>query len=83
MDFSLDVSVRNLFTIVNTGPLSVELHLNHQLDREATASYSFRIFAIDRGLPPLVGQTDIMVTVLVCIRIHNNACVQPKLLTST
>lgn len=65
VDFSLDASVQDLFALMNTGPLSVDLHLINQLDRETTASYSFRIFVIDRGTPHLLGQTTILITVLV------------------
>lgn len=67
VDFSLDQSAQDVFALMYTGPLSVELHLINQLDRETTASYSFRIFVIDRGTPHLLGQTDILITVLVSI----------------
>lgn len=65
MEFSLDPSAQGTFSLVNMGPSSIELYLSNPLDREAVASTIFRIFAIDRGLPPLVGQTEITITVLV------------------
>ena len=66
VDFSLEATVQGLFSLVTTGPLSIQLFLRHQLDRESRESYLFRIFAIDRGFPPLIGQTEIAITVLVC-----------------
>ena len=63
--FSLETSVQGLFTLLETGPFSVQVLLNHQLDREDTDSYSFRVFATDAGTPALVGETRININVLV------------------
>ena len=65
IDFNLDASVRDDFSLMLTGPLSVELFLTVPLDREVAASHQFSLFAIDRGVPPLIGQTEIIVYVLV------------------
>lgn len=65
VDFSLEPSAQSIFYLVDTGPSSIELYLNSPLDREVVTSSTFRIFVIDRGLPPLVGQTEIRITVLV------------------
>ena len=73
VDFRLEATVQGLFSIVNTGPLSIELLLRHQLDRENRESYLFRIFAIDRGLPPQIGQTEIALTVLVTIMLNRKS----------
>ena len=63
--FSLEPSVQGLFTLLGTGPFSVQLLINHTLDRETTESYSFRVFATDRGSPALVGETQININILV------------------
>ena len=65
LTFSLESSVENLFTLLETGPFSVQVLLNHMLDRENTDSYSFRVFATDGGSPALVGETVININVLV------------------
>ena len=65
LTFSLESSVENLFTLLETGPFSVQVLLNHMLDRENTDSYSFRVFATDSGSPALVGETVININVLV------------------
>lgn len=65
IDFSLDVAVQSLFSLISTGPLSTELHLNHGLDRESIDSYSFRVIAMDRGNPPLIGVASIIIRVAV------------------
>lgn len=65
VDFSLEPTVQGLFTLQRTGPYSVQLLLNHDLDRETRDSYVFRVFATDRGSPSLVGETSIDINVLV------------------
>lgn len=65
VDFSLDGRAQNFFSIIDAGPLSVELYLSSPLDRETAASLVFGMFVVDRGLPPLVGQTEISITVMV------------------
>lgn len=65
LDFSLEQSVEGLFTLTVTGAFSAQLLINHQLDRETRDSYTFRVFARDRGSPSLVGETQIEITVAV------------------
>ena len=65
MGFSLEASARYLFSLVQSGSHSVELYLNHLLDREVASSYAFQIFAIDRGSPALLGETTVFITVRV------------------
>ena len=65
IDFSIDASDGSLFNLVGTSSQSAQLHLNHQLDRETTESYSFRIFAVDRGSPALGGQAQVTIRVSV------------------
>ena len=65
VDFSLEPTVQGLFTLMRTGSYSVQLLINHDLDRETRDSYSFRVFATDRGTPALVGETQIDINVLV------------------
>ncbi len=67
VEFTLDTSAVGIFTLRSTGSLSVGLYLNHFVDREITSEYSFTLFAIDRGVPPQVGHTDIIITVMVSI----------------
>lgn len=68
LDFSLEQSVEGLFTLRVTGAFSVQLLINHQLDRETRESYSFRVFATDGGSPSLVGESQIEITVVVSCR---------------
>lgn len=65
LTFTLESSVQGLFTLLETSPFSVQVLLNHMLDRENTDSYSFRVFATDGGSPGLVGETEININVLV------------------
>lgn len=65
VDFSISSSADGLFALVDSGPLSTSLYLTHFLDRERTASYSFTIFAMDRGVPSLTGQTVVIVNAVV------------------
>ena len=63
VDFSIDVAAQDFFSLLSTGPLSAELNLINQFDRETTATYAFTIFVLDRGLPHLVGHADVVITV--------------------
>lgn len=65
VDFTVDPSVTNLFTVRSTSTLSGELLISHSLDRETTDSYSFSLIATDRGFPPRSGQTAISITIIV------------------
>ena len=65
LTFSLEPSVQALFSLLEIGPFSVQVLLNHMLDRENTDSYSFRVFATDGGSPAMVGETQININVLV------------------
>ena len=67
LHFSVDVSGQSFFTLVNTGSRSVELYLLSSPDRETLAAYQFRMFVLDGGVPPLVGQTEVSIIVLVCV----------------
>ena len=68
IDFSLEEGMaRQHFSLTSLG-LRVELHLALALDREFIDSYSFRIFATDRGSPTLVGETSIFINVAVSQR---------------
>lgn len=66
VDFSLDPAVSILFSLQSSGPSSTRLSISHTLDREANDSYSFSLFAIDRGSPPQTGRTDI--TIIITVR---------------
>ena len=57
---------QELFALLpsNSG-LSVQLLLVGTLDRETEDLYSFRIFATDRGVPPLIGEARIYIIVTV------------------
>ena len=65
VDFSLDPSVGTLFSLQPTGPSSTQLFISHTLDREANDSYSFTLYATDRGSPPQTGTTSITITITV------------------
>ena len=65
VDFSVDSAAASLFSVLSTGPLSCEVFINHTLDREANSSYTFNLFATDRGLPPQTGRTTISITITV------------------
>lgn len=65
LHFSLDMSGQGFFTLVDAGPSSVELYFTSSPDREAVAAYQFRMFVLDGGVPPLVGQTEVSIIVLV------------------
>ena len=65
VDFSLDPSVGNLFSLQSSGPLSTQLLISHLLDREAMDSYSLSIFATDRGSPPRTGSSTITINIIV------------------
>ena len=67
VDFSLEAGLaQGFFSLMHSDSSSTQLHLTQQLDRETQDSYSFRIFAIDRGFPSsLMGQTQIFLTVAV------------------
>ena len=65
VDFSLEPAAQGLFIVNATGPSSVQLIINHELDRESTPSYSFRVFATDRGSPALAGEAQIDITITV------------------
>lgn len=67
VDFSLDPSVSNLFSLRSSSPLSVELFISHLLDRETVNSYSFSLFATDRGSPPRTGSTAVTINITVRI----------------
>ena len=65
VDFSLEPSVNTLFSLQPSGPLSSRLSFSHTLDREANDSYSFLVFAVDRGSPSLTGSAAITITITV------------------
>lgn len=67
VDFILDPPSRNLFSLSSSGPLSTELSLSHALDRETIDSYFITIYATDRGSPPLTGQTNISISIMVSL----------------
>ena len=66
VSFNLEASARQLFVLETSGSHSVELYLNHLLDREVTSLYEFRLIAIDRGVPSRLGETSITIYVQVC-----------------
>jgi len=63
--FSLEASARELFVLEIPSSHTVDLYLNHLLDREVTSSYEFRLLSIDRGIPSLLGETSITIFVMV------------------
>lgn len=65
VDFSLDPSASNLFSLQSSGTLSAQLLISHLLDRETVDSYSFSIYATDRGSPPRTGSAAITINILV------------------
>ena len=67
VDFSVDPAVRSLFGVRPISNLSGDLLITHSLDRETRDSYSFTLLAIDRGSPPLTGQTAINITIVVSL----------------
>ncbi len=66
VDFSLDPAVSTLFSLQSSGPSSARLSFSHTLDRETNDSYSFSVFAVDRGSPPQTGIT--VVTIIITVR---------------
>ncbi|XP_064193927.1 protocadherin-7-like [Anguilla rostrata] len=59
--YSLDSSAHALFTI---NPWSGEITANSMLDREQGDRYEFRVWATDRGIPPLQSFVPVLVRVL-------------------
>ena len=68
LDFTLDPSVDGLFALVPDSN-TVSLFLTHSLDREVRTTYSFNISAMDRGQPPLSGQTQVTINIAVSKKI--------------
>lgn len=62
-----------LFAIMGSGPLSTSLFLTHFLDREERVSYTFTIYAMDRGTPSRTGQTVVTVNVEVSAETRSRA----------
>ncbi len=68
VDFSLDNTTDGLFDLMDFGESrSIRLILTHNLDRENVSSYSFLLYAMDRGTPSFVGQTMITINVVVSV----------------
>lgn len=65
VDFFLESIAQGLFSLVTAEPFVTQLHFSHSIDREVRDVYSFRIFAMDRGTPALIGQTEIIINVTV------------------
>lgn len=65
LDFSLEASLgQTHFSLTSNGRVA-QLHLARALDREFIDSYTLRIFATDRGSPPLIGEIAIWINVTV------------------
>lgn len=69
VDFTLDPVSANLFNLVPTGSRSTELLVNHALNREAIDVYNIELYAIDRGTPSRIGETNI--TLIITVRISS------------
>ncbi len=65
LDFSLEAGLAQMYFSLDREGSVAQLHLTRPLDRELFDSYSFRIFATDRGSPPLIGETAVFITVMV------------------
>ncbi len=65
LDFSLEAGLAQAYFSLGREGSVAQLRLTQPLDRELFDSYSFRIFARDRGSPPLIGETAISITVMV------------------
>ncbi len=73
VDFSLSATARGFFSLSVVQAFVAELSLSHSLDREETDYYNFQIFAADRGVPSLIGETDITIIVSVssyCMHVY-------------
>ena len=65
VDFSLGPAADNLFSLQSTGSVSAELFITHSLDREDVDTYSFMLFAVDRGTPARTSSAAISITITV------------------